>query len=91
LADLSRDAAEPREAACLAVRIALSDVPFALTGWVCGSADQPATDVQVACLIDRLTVVGHEDPALKALFARSERHRIEGCRPAARVASARKS
>ena len=78
------------EEPCLAVRLQ-AEGSFSFRGWICGSADQPAGQAQVACLIDRLRVVGGEDPALKGLFAQAERRRDEACRPAAaRTASARK-
>jgi hypothetical protein len=83
--------ADPSEATCLAWRVSLPEAQFALSGWVCGSADQPADAAQVACLIDRLTLAGGEDAGLKVLFAQAERRRIEACRPPApRVASVRK-
>ena len=84
-------AADPSEATCVAWRVAVPEAQFALSGWVCGSVDQPADAAQVACLIDRLTMAGGEDAGLKVLFAQAEQRRIEACRPPApRVASVRK-
>jgi hypothetical protein len=76
------------EAACLALRIAQPKLQFSLRGWVCGSAAEPPSEAQVACLVDRLTLAG-EDPALGALFAESERRRAEGCQPTPPRAAAR--
>jgi hypothetical protein len=92
MAGLSGDATgASSQATCLAWRVALAEPLFALSGWVCGSEDQPAGAAQIACLIDRLTLAGGEDPALKALFAHAERRRIEACRPPPpQVASVRK-
>ena len=67
--------------ACLALRVVIPEAPFSLRGWVCGSAQQPAGDAQLVCLLDRLTLVGGE-PGLKALFAWAERRRAIGCAPA---------
>ena len=84
-------AAEPSDATCLAWRVSVPDDQFSVSGWVCGSADQPAGAAQIACLIDRLTLADGEDAGLNVLFAQAERRRIEACRPPGpRVASARK-
>ncbi|HEX2136685.1 MAG TPA: hypothetical protein VHG30_12420 [Microvirga sp.] len=81
--------AGPSEEACLALRLQ-ADGSFSLRGWICGSVTQPGAEALVACLIDRLILVGGEDPALRRLFAEAERRRSEACRPAAaRTASAR--
>jgi hypothetical protein len=69
------------EESCLALRVGDPALGFRMRGWICGSAAQPATEPQLACLIDRLTLVG-EDPALTALFAGAERRRALGCAPA---------
>lgn len=84
-------AAGPSDATCLAWRVPVPDDQFSVSGWVCGSADQPAGAAQIACLIDRLTLADGEDAGLNVLFAQAERRRIEACRPPGpRVASARK-
>jgi hypothetical protein len=68
------------EETCLALRIDRPPAQFSLRGWVCGSAAQPASEAQVACLLDRLALVG-EDPILGTLFAQAERQRTAGCAP----------
>jgi hypothetical protein len=68
------------EESCLALRGGDPALGFMMRGWICGSAAQPATEPQLACLIDRLALAG-EDPALTALFAGAERRRALGCAP----------
>jgi hypothetical protein len=73
------------EQACQAFRFADADVEFSVQGWLCGST--APDDAQLACFVDGITLVGASSPSLKAVFARAERSRTEGCGPAARTAS----
>ena len=68
-------AAGPSEATCLAWRVLVPDDQFSLSGWVCGSVEQPAGAAQIACLIDRLTLAHGEDAGLQVLFSQAERRR----------------
>jgi hypothetical protein len=70
------------EAACLAFRVGDRAAEFALRGWVCGAAEQPASEAQVACLLERFTLASRDDPALTALFTQAERRWTAGCAPA---------
>jgi hypothetical protein len=83
------------ERACLAFRLGQAGEGLRLSGWLCGSPEQPAGRPQLACLIDRLSVAPDaEDQTLKRLFAEAERLRSEACGPrvaqAAPVTAARK-
>jgi hypothetical protein len=73
------------EQACQAFRFADADAEFSFQGWLCGSA--APDDAQLACFIDGIALAGGSSPSLKAVFARAERSRTEGCGPAARTAS----
>jgi hypothetical protein len=70
---------------CQGVRLLREEVAFSLHGWLCGVAPSAA---DLACLIDRMTLLASEDPALKALFAQSEGRRA--CGPAPQVAEVRR-
>lgn len=66
--------------ACLAFRRQQGSEGFGFGGWWCGSTEKPADRRQLACLIDRLDLVSAgAEPALRALFARSELSRPEHC------------
>ena len=76
------------EQACLAFRFADAAAGFGFQGWLCGSEARPVDDAQLACFLDGIGLAGAAGPGLKAIFARSERNRIEACGPVARTASA---
>jgi hypothetical protein len=73
------------EQACQAFRFADAQTEFSFQGWLCGSS--APDDMQLACLIDGITLAGGTSPSLKAIFARAERNRTEACGPGARTAS----
>ena len=75
------------EQACLAFRFADPAAGFGLQGWLCGSEARPVDDAQLACFIDGIGLAGAAGPGLKAIFARSERSRIEACGAGPRTAS----
>ncbi|MBF9233015.1 hypothetical protein [Microvirga alba] len=73
---------------CQAFRFADAEAGFGFHGWFCGAASVTAVDdTQLTCFIDKISFAGSDYPALKALFARAERNRLEACSPAARTAS----
>lgn len=74
------------EQTCLALRFVHPEVQFSLKGWLCGS---PVSEAQLTCLVDRITVTGNEDTALKVLFAQAERQRLPACLPSGRTAGAK--
>jgi hypothetical protein len=76
------------EQGCLAFRFADAATGFGFQGWLCGSEARPVDDAQLACFLDGIGLAGAAGPGLKAIFARSERSRIEACGPVARTASA---
>jgi hypothetical protein len=76
------------EQPCLAFRFADPAAGFGLQGWLCGSEARPVDDAQLACFIDGIGLAGAAGPGLKAIFARSERSRIEACGLGPRTASA---
>jgi hypothetical protein len=84
--------ADTSEQACLAFRAAHPEVSFSLTGWLCGAGEPPDTEGQLACFIDGIGLAaGSIDPALKAIFAKADRRRLEGCTPKDRLAAMRRT
>jgi hypothetical protein len=80
------------EQACLAFRFTHPELSFGFQGWLCGAEIRPVAPDQLACFIDRVTLLnGAEDSALKVLFAQAERRRLDSCAPSARIASVRPS
>jgi hypothetical protein len=79
------------EQPCLAFRFAHADTSFGFQGWLCGSETVPISTGQLACFLDRLALVSGDDQQLKAVFAQSDRRRLEACAPALRTAAARRS
>lgn len=75
------------EQACLAFRFSDAAAGFGLQGWLCGSEARPVDDAQLACFLDGIGLAGAAGPGLKAIFARSERSRIEACGLGPRTAS----
>ncbi|WP_162820246.1 hypothetical protein [Microvirga calopogonii] len=73
------------EQACQAFRLPDAAAEFSFQGWLCGSS--APDEAQLACFIDGITLAGGTNPSLKAVFARAERSRTEGCGPSARTAS----
>ena len=64
----------PAEQACLAFRLSHPAEDFSIRGWLCGTAERPSSDRQLACAIDRLSLAkAVSDPALKTLFAAADR------------------
>ncbi len=81
----------PAEQACLAFRLSHPAEDFSIRGWLCGTAERPSSDRQLACAIDRLSLAkAVSDPALKTLFAAADRRRGEGCAPVARLERSRR-
>jgi hypothetical protein len=72
---------------CQAFRFADQQTSFGFQGWLCGLSAQTVDESQVACFIDRIALVGTDNPSLKAVFARAERSRTEACSSGARTAS----
>lgn len=68
------------ERACLAFRFAHPDVGFRMAGWFCPAGGQPPDRQELACTMDRLTLVeAGNDEQLKNLFAQADRTRSQGC------------
>lgn len=78
------------EQSCQAIRFVHAEVSFTIHGWLCGGEARPVTDEDLACLMDRLSLVGSEDPALRVLFAQAEGRRLEACSPAPKLAGIRR-
>ena len=76
------------EQTCHGFRFADPAAGFGFQGWLCGSESSPVGDAQLACFLDGIGVTGAAAPGLKAVFAASERNRIEACGSGARTASA---
>lgn len=74
------------EQACRAFRFSDPSATFGFQGWLCGSS--APDEAQLACFIDGISLAGSGSPSLKAVFAQSERSRLEACGPSARTASA---
>ena len=79
------------EQTCLAMRFVHAEVSFTIHGWLCGGEARPVTEDDLACLMDRLSLVGTEDPALRVLFAQAERRRLDACGPVQKLAGIRRS
>lgn len=75
----------PREQECQAFRFPQNEAGFGFEGWLCGST--AVDEAQLACFIDGLALPGAGSPSMKAVFARAEANRIEGCGSAPRTAS----
>jgi hypothetical protein len=75
------------EQACQAFRFADAQASFAFQGWVCGSDAEPVSEGHLACLVDRIALGTTDNPAVKAIFAKAERQRLEGCGSGERTAS----
>lgn len=77
--------------ACLAFRHVASDTDFRITGWSCGTKLRPIDRMQLACQIDRLSLVaGADDKPLRALFLRAERNRDPSCATSRLAAAGRR-
>lgn len=63
---------------CLAFRLNSAE-PLRLSGWACGTAEQPAARARLACLIDRLDLVPGEEPGLASWFAAAGQGRSAAC------------
>ncbi len=76
---------------CLAFRHQAEGVAFGFTGWLCGVAARPADRQQLACIIDRVTLLAAEDKALRAHFGKAELARLPSCMPSKLQAAGRKA
>jgi hypothetical protein len=76
--------ADTTEQPCLAFRFAHADTSFGFQGWLCGSDSVSVATGQLACFLDRLALVAADDQPLRAVFAQSDRRRIEACAPVPR-------
>lgn len=69
-----------QERACLAFRLISTAPGLRLSGWLCGTAERPADRAALACLADRLDLVGaREDRELAAYFGKAELQRGRAC------------
>jgi hypothetical protein len=83
---------EGRERACIAFRHRTEREGATLIGWQCGPEGRAADRQQLACLIDRLTLVGAgEDRDLRAVFSRAELNRLPACTPPKLQAAGRRA
>jgi hypothetical protein len=83
---------EGRERSCIAFRHRTEREGATLIGWQCGPADRAADRQQLACLIDRLSLVGAgEDRDLRAVFSRAELNRLPACTPPKLQAAGRRA
>ncbi len=77
---------------CLAFRFSDAGNPVRLSGWLCGAQSRPADRQQLACLIDRLHLIGSgEDRELRAIFTAAELRRDPRCNPPRLAATGRKT
>jgi hypothetical protein len=77
--------------ACLAFRHVSADTDFRITGWSCGTKLRPIDRVQLACQLDRLSLVaGADDKPLRAIFLRAERNRDPSCATSRLAAAGRR-
>jgi hypothetical protein len=77
---------------CLVFRFSESPNPVRISGWLCGASTRPADRQQLACLIDRLHLVGGgEDRELRASFTSAELRRDPRCNPPRLAATGRKA
>jgi hypothetical protein len=81
-----------KQRSCLLFRFSETPSPVRLSGWLCGAAPRPADRQQLACLIDRLHLVGSgEDRELRATFTNAELRRDPRCNPPRLAATGRKT
>ncbi|NNC01215.1 hypothetical protein HI113_45980, partial [Corallococcus exiguus] len=76
--------ADRAEQTCQAFRF--DDPSFGVLGWRCTAGTASTDDAQLACFIERITLVDG-DAALKSLFAQTERRRTGACGSPARTAA----
>lgn len=77
--------------ACIAFRHLDAAAHLSFSGWWCGSEARPADRAQLICLIDRIDLLSAgDDPELRAIFARTELNRRQGCSVPRLAASGRK-
>jgi hypothetical protein len=90
VADVTLADREGRSQSCLAFRSDSAEAqPFQITGWLCGGAGQAVERPELACFVDRLTLLkAGEDMDLRRYFAEAERHR-RPC-PTLRLSTGRK-
>jgi len=69
------------ERACIAFRLDHPEITWRLGGWLCGAEGRPAARRRLACMLDGVSLLASDDPALKTLFAQAERQRDEACAP----------
>jgi hypothetical protein len=72
---------------CQAFRFADAEASFGFHGWLCGTDAQAVDESQLACFIDRISLAADDDPALRAVFARADRNRLDVCALGARTAA----
>jgi hypothetical protein len=78
--------------ACLAFRHVSEDHAFRFAGWWCGAEGRPADRRQLACLIDKVSLLSAgEDKALRAVFTQAEKSRDPGCTPPRMAQAGRKT
>ncbi|MGL4637952.1 MAG: hypothetical protein ACRCWF_18375 [Beijerinckiaceae bacterium] len=78
-----------REQACLAFRSSADKTTIALSGWFCAPKGAAAERPEVACFIDRLSLLkSGDDKDLRRFFTEAEQRR-KGC-PTSRISTGRK-
>ena len=76
------------ERVCLAFRFDHEAIGFRIAGWACLAQGQVMDLQELACTLDRLSLVEPgNDEALKSLFAQADGRRIAGCTPAPAISS----
>jgi hypothetical protein len=77
---------------CLTFRFGEAANPVTLSGWLCGTKDRPADRQQLACVIDRVHLLGAgDDRELRATFTAAELRRDARCNPPRLASTGRKT
>ncbi len=87
IALLRRENVRDGTKACLGFLKTNDDAALRISGWSCQGDGLPARRSAIACMLDRLTLLGAgNEPKLAELFARAE-FRRQGCGPAGATAA----
>ncbi|WP_236960503.1 hypothetical protein [Methylobacterium durans] len=68
--------------------VSLEAAPVRLEGWLCAPLGQAPEARALVCALDRLSLDGHANPAVEAVFREADTRRDEGCRAAKPVTAA---
>lgn len=77
--------------ACIGFRHLGAAAHLSFSGWLCGGEAKPADRAQLACMLDRIDLLSAgDDPELRAVFAKAELNRRQGCSVPRQAAGGRK-